>query len=200
MLTKKIEKVLEKNGIQKNGFYKRKSDAWCEIELKKYSPANEELLIDLCYDGTEKSFITAFSSYANDFDVDEHVKMWIDDMGNDGVPETVRELLNDSEWIKKFLLTVSNELQFLDKNKFRIVKLNAGMTMEFEVIETNAPDSVIMANMTYISACQESGEQIDNPYAIIESMGYCAELIGDQNTILEPSEQEIDAEFDYYDF
>lgn len=199
MLEKRIEKVLEKNGIQKNGFYKRKSDGWCEIKLQKYSPANEELLIDLCYDGTGKSFITAFFNYATDFDVDEHVKMWIDDMGKDGAPETIKGLLDDSEWIKKFLLTVSNELQLLDGNEFRMIKLNAGMTMEFEVIETNAPDSVIMANMTYISACQENGEQIDNPYAVIEAMGYGVELIGNQDTI-KPWSLEIDAEFDYYDF
>lgn len=199
MLEKRIENVLKKNGIQETGFYKRKSDGWCEIELQKYSPANEELLIGLCYDGTGKSFIIAFFNYANDFDVDEHVKMWIDDMGKDGVPETIKGLLDDSEWIKKFLLTVSNELQLLDENEFRMIKLNAGITMEFEVIETNAPDSVIIANMTYISACQENGEQIDNPYAVIEAMGYGVELIGNQDTI-KPWLLEIDAEFNYYDF
>lgn len=84
-------------------------------------------------------------------------------------------------------------------NTFRIVKLSAGMTMEFEIIKTNAPDSVIMANMTYISACQEDMEDIDNPYAVIESMGYEVELIGNQDT-MDSDEVVVDKEFDYYEY
>lgn len=82
---------------------------------------------------------------------------------------------------------------------FRTVKLSAGMTMEFEIIRTNAPDSVIMANMTYVSACQENMEDIDNPYAVIEAMGYEVELIGCQDT-LDSNEVIVDAEFDYYEY
>lgn len=85
------------------------------------------------------------------------------------------------------------------ENKFRIVKLSAGMTMEFEIIKTNAPDCVIMANMTYISACQEDMEDIDNPYAVIESMGYEVELIGNQDTT-DSDEVVVDKEFDYYEY
>lgn len=42
----------------------------------------------------------------------------------------------------------------LAKEGFRTVKFTAGMTQEFEIISTNAPDSVIKANMQYINIGQ----------------------------------------------
>lgn len=85
---------------------------------------------------------------------------------------------------------------------FRTIKITAGMTQEFEIISTDAPDSVIKANLQYISACQEDGEQIKNPYAIIEAMGYKANRLGCQDNFDSEDMKTaiIDAEFDYYDF
>lgn len=42
-------------------------------------------------------------------------------------------------------------------------------------------------------------EDIDNPYAVIEAMGYEVELVGDQDT-LDSDEVSVDAEFDYYEY
>lgn len=85
---------------------------------------------------------------------------------------------------------------------FRTVKLTAGMTQEFEVISTNAPDSVIKAQLTYINACEENGEQIENPYSVIEAMGYVANVLGCQDDFDSEDMESaiIDAEFDYYNF
>ena len=71
----------------------------------------------------------------------------------------------------------------------------------FEVIKTNAPDSVIKANLQYINTCEENGEQIENPYAVIEAMGFKANCLGCQDDF-DSEDMEtaiIDAEFDYYD-
>ena len=55
----------------------------------------------------------------------------------------------------------------MNKN-MRVVKITAGMTQEFEIIHTDAPDHVIKAQMMYISACEEEGKKVpENPYDLI---------------------------------
>ena len=41
--------------------------------------------------------------YADDFDVDEHVELWIEGRGKNGVPATARELVEDAEAIRDML-------------------------------------------------------------------------------------------------
>lgn len=87
------------------------------------------------------------------------------------------------------------------KEGFRTVKLYGGMTGEFELISTDAPDSVIKANLQYINTCEENGEQIENPYAVIEAMGFKVNCLGCQDDF-DSEDMEtaiIDVEFDYYD-
>ena len=88
------------------------------------------------------------------------------------------------------------------KNGYRTIKITAGMTQEFEIISTNAPDHVIKAQLMYISACEEEGKEIpENPYGMIEEFGYVANVIGSQDSLTAEDLQDviIDAEFDYYD-
>ena len=86
------------------------------------------------------------------------------------------------------------------KAGFRIIKIFAGMTQEFEVISTNAPNSVIKANLQFISTCEEEGEKIENPYAVIEAMGYVVEVLGSQDDFdFDDVEEAFDESFDYYD-
>lgn len=83
---------------------------------------------------------------------------------------------------------------------FRTIKITAGMTQEFEIISTDAPDSVIKANLQYINTCEESGEQIENPYDVIEAMGFKVNCLGCQDDF-DSEDMEtaiIDEEFDYY--
>lgn len=86
--------------------------------------------------------------------------------------------------------------------KFRNIKITAGMTMEYEIITTNAPDCVIEANLKYNSCLQEEGEKINNPYEVIEAMGYKAICIGSQDDFDfdDLKEMNVEAEFDYYDY
>lgn len=84
---------------------------------------------------------------------------------------------------------------------FRTVKITAGMTQEFEIINTNAPDHVIKMQLMYISTCKEEGKTVPaNPYGIIEEFGYTVNCIGNQDTCNGTNEENtIDVEFDYYD-
>ena len=89
----------------------------------------------------------------------------------------------------------------LSKEGFRTVKITAGMTQEFEIISTDAPDYVIKAQLTYNNACEEEGKAIENPYYVIEELGYTANCLGCQDDF-DSEDMEtaiIDAEFDYYD-
>ena len=88
------------------------------------------------------------------------------------------------------------------KNEYRTIKITAGMTQEFEVIWTNAPDHVIKAQLMYIAACEEEGKKVpENPYGMIEEFGYVANVIGSQDSLTTEDLEDaiIDAEFDYYD-
>ena len=89
-----------------------------------------------------------------------------------------------------------------DMNGYRTIKITAGMTQEFEIIWTNASDHVIKAQLMYIAACEEEGKQVpENPYGIIEEIGYVANGIGSQDSLTTEDLEDviIDAEFDYYD-
>ena len=52
------------------------------VELEKYSPAGEDFIF-----GVQKgNFVKNVREYADDFDVDEHVELWIEGRGKNGVP------------------------------------------------------------------------------------------------------------------
>ena len=85
---------------------------------------------------------------------------------------------------------------------FRTVKIVAGMTQEFEIIYTNAPDDVIKLQLIYITTLEEEGKIVpENPYWIIEEFGYVCNCLGCQDDFNYEDLEDaiIDAEFDYYD-
>ena len=66
------------------------------VELEKYSPAGEDFIF-----GVQKgNFVKNVREYADGFDVDEHVELWIEGRGKNGVPATARELVEDAEAIR----------------------------------------------------------------------------------------------------
>jgi hypothetical protein len=86
--------------------------------------------------------------------------------------------------------------------KFRTIKIFAGMTQEFEIINTNAPDNVILEQLMYLSSRQEELKRMPiNPYEMIEDYGYIVNVLGCQDDFDEDDLENavIDAEFDYYD-
>ncbi len=86
-----------------------------DVELETYSPEGENVIVSLTYDGTEESFICAFVDYTNDFDAEEHAEMWIESRGKNGVPNSIKDLLEDAEWIKNTLMKIAEELNNLDE-------------------------------------------------------------------------------------
>ena len=105
--------------------------------------------------------------------------------------------------VLKLIDKAKDELRKNNSSKiFRTVKITAGMTQEFEIIMTDAPDHVLKAQLMYISACEEEGRAVpENSYSMVEEFGYSVTLIGSQDDFSCDDLDEIivDVEFDYYD-
>lgn len=115
-LSKRIEELLEKHDFSVCGqiTYRTYSNDGYDVELETYSPAGEDVIVPLIYDGTEESFIKAFRRCAEGFDAEEHAEMWIESRGKNGVPDSIKDLLEDAEWIKDTLMEIAEELIELD--------------------------------------------------------------------------------------
>lgn len=93
------------------------------VELEKYSPADEDFIFTV----PVKDFVNAVEEYADDFDIDDHIAMWIEAKSN-GVASVpgVRELVHDAEAIKKMLNELAEALTADDKSTIaEIVAANA---------------------------------------------------------------------------
>lgn len=77
------------------------------VELEKYSLAGEDFSIIV----EMENFPSSVREYANDFDTDEHAEMWIKARGKvNGVPKSIRELIDDVDAIQKMLNELADAL------------------------------------------------------------------------------------------
>lgn len=85
------------------------------IVLEKYSPKGEDFiaLIDFDADNQVETFMVDLMEYAEDFDIDEHIEMWIPMRGKGGCPESISDLAEDAKAIKEMLMELYNELEKL---------------------------------------------------------------------------------------
>ena len=81
------------------------------VELQKYSPAGEDFSIIV----EVEDFTESVREYANDFDADEHAEMWVEARGKvNGVPESIRELIDDAEEIQEMLNELADALEVFE--------------------------------------------------------------------------------------
>ena len=116
-LSERIIEVLEAHDISLCGEISERTynnDGY-DVDLETYSPEGEDVIIPLIYDGTEEDFIRQFERYAEDFDAEDHAEMWIESRGKNGVPDSIKDLLEDAEWIKDTLMEIADELKELDE-------------------------------------------------------------------------------------
>lgn len=73
----------------------------------------------------------------------------------------------------------------------RIVKIYGGMTGEYELIWTNAPDSLIEEQLTILEYMDECGDYQGEPYALLKSANCIVVVMGTD---------EYDTSFDRYDY
>ena len=77
------------------------------------TPAGEDWWETIWFDGTNEDFINNIKRRYNTFDVDEEAEMWVNMRGTNGVPNSIKILLEDAEWKEGMLLKLSDALEEL---------------------------------------------------------------------------------------
>ena len=87
------------------------------VEMGQHSPAGEDFSMIIDFDAEDQcsSFRDSLESYYEDFDIDEHVEMWVEARRNgiSGVP-SIRELVKDAEEIDAMILKLSQTLREME--------------------------------------------------------------------------------------
>lgn len=95
--------------LEKNNWNVRASDGVLSIE--QWSNLGEDLVDEIEYT-TKEDFIENFEKIVENFDVDEHIELWLPLRGKKGVPDvSVRELLEDAEEIEQLYRTTLKEIK-----------------------------------------------------------------------------------------
>ena len=87
---------------------------YCETEvLIEFwtDTAGQDIITEFNYDGTPEDFVKQFTERAKNYDVDEEVEIFVGMRGKNGVPNTVRELLDDCQEAKDTLMEIATKLQ-----------------------------------------------------------------------------------------
>ena len=78
------------------------------VELEKYSPAGEDFVFYV----DKEDFIENVIDYADNFDPDEHAKMWVENMHSvAGVPQSIRTLIQDADDIQAMLYELAEAIK-----------------------------------------------------------------------------------------
>lgn len=87
------------------------------VEIGQHSPAGEDfsMIIDFKAEDQCSSFLEDLESYYEDFDIDEHIEMWVEARrsGTAGIPST-RELVKDAEDIDAMIFELLQTLQNME--------------------------------------------------------------------------------------
>ena len=111
-LNNKIIYILEKHDFSVGKIQKQRDEYY--VEINQYTPAGEDWWETIWFDGTDNGFIGAVRERYRCFDVDDEAEVWIDRRGENGVPNSIRELIKDAEWKEIKLGELSDELDELE--------------------------------------------------------------------------------------
>ena len=104
-LTTEIIDILESQDFKciTIGEKSNRNDSEYLAELEWFSDAGEDFIVTFWYDGTDKGLVDGFCKYAIDFDADEHAESWVNSRGKNGVPFSIRALIEDADGIQRHL-------------------------------------------------------------------------------------------------
>lgn len=92
-----------------------------DVEIVNYSPAGENIIF---YVGSDETFADGVKTLAVDYDADEHADMWIGSRGKNGVPNSIRELINDAGAIGEMLQELAIKIAAASDGKERAMTEN----------------------------------------------------------------------------
>ena len=109
-LNENIVRILEDNGFTVGKpEYSNHHKEYC-IEINQYTDLGEDWWLTLWYDGSDEDFIQKFETVVEYFDPDEEAEIFIEMRGKNGVPDSIRDIINDQEWKLETLKTTLKEL------------------------------------------------------------------------------------------
>lgn len=101
-----LEKFLEKAEELDWSYTLYKEKKGCTYaELKKYSPLGEDfsMIVHFSEHNPEGSFLEDLRNSYIGFDPDEHAEMWIENRGENGTPNSIKDLINDALGIEEMI-------------------------------------------------------------------------------------------------
>jgi hypothetical protein len=97
-LNENIVRILEDNGFYVGEpEYSNHHKEYC-VEINQSTDLGEDWWMTLWYDGTDEDFIQKFETMVEYFDPDEEAEIYIDMRGKNGVPDSIRDILDDQVW------------------------------------------------------------------------------------------------------
>lgn len=111
-LNNKIISIIEGNGFSIDKVRKQDNDFY--VELGQFTPCGEDWWETIWFDGTDGGFIEAIRKRYITFDVDEEAERWIESRGKNGVPGSIRALVEDAEWKESTLEELVGALKGLE--------------------------------------------------------------------------------------
>lgn len=94
------------------------------ISIENYSPEGEDLCEEI-YVREGETLAEAARRWADSFDVDDHVKLWIDSVGKNGVPGSVEALVTDARMIQQMMKDLAEALAEAEDETYGEVKTYA---------------------------------------------------------------------------
>lgn len=108
-MKKSLKQALLDKAEQMGWWYNIYNDG--SIEIGQHSPAGEDFFFAIA----GKDITSEIKEYYEDFDPDEHAKMWVENMNKvNGVPKSVRILIDDAEAIDNMLMELAETLQEME--------------------------------------------------------------------------------------
>ena len=101
-----IRDILEKNNFNLYGDIEEQNGEFC-LEFGQATPAGEDWLEDIWFNGTLESFAGTLEQRALTFDVDDEAEVFISCRGKYGCPSSISDLIADAEWKRETLLSLS---------------------------------------------------------------------------------------------
>lgn len=134
------------------------------VELETYSPAGEDFSIIV----EVENFPESVREYANDFDANEHAEMWIEAREKvNGVPDSIRELIEDAEEIQEMLNELADTLAKDENNKENLEELKQYRENSYYDIEDVAEQLIELSNL---ERSEELKQELKNGLDLLQAM------------------------------
>lgn len=132
------------------------------VEVGQFTPAGEDWLETIWFDGTDADFVKALRNRIENFNIDEEVEKWIPSRGKNGVPEKISDLIKDAEWKLEELRDLCYELEsVILENKIKVeitMEKTMRVSMTVEITKEQLEQLELGNNPFYDDADFESGE------------------------------------------